>query len=75
MNSGYDYLRSNKAILDADYPYKGKQGACEAQNLTATDVSVSLFNYVSPYDGSQIKAALTTGPVGVAINGGSKAFN
>lgn len=74
MNSGYDYLRSNKAILEADYPYTAKQGACQAANIASTDVSVSLFNYVTPYDGSQIKAALATGPVGVAINGGSLPF-
>ena len=30
MNSGYDYLRANKAILETDYPYTAKQGACQA---------------------------------------------
>ena len=75
MSSGFDYFLDNKAINATDYPYTATQGTCISDYYNATDISVQRWNWITSYDGEQIKAALNKGPVGVAINGGSFFFN
>ena len=44
---------------------------CQYDDMSKTDVEVLSWYKVNQYDGTQMKAALATGPVGIAINGGS----
>lgn len=58
--------------MEADYPYvsgsTGNVTACQYENLAPSNISVSTWNYVQQKDGTQLKAALATGPVGIGIN-------
>lgn len=74
MNSGFVYLMNKKAINETDYPYTAVQGSCQDADFTATDVGVTNWYYVSPQNGSQLRAAVASAPVGVAINGGCLSF-
>lgn len=78
VSSGFEYLMSYFAILESDYPYvSGADGtvtSCQYDSMSKTDIQVSAWNGVTQYDGTQMKAALATGPVGIAINGGTYIF-
>ena len=74
INTGFSYLMSNNAINETDYPYTGVQSGCSASNKNTTNVWVKNYNYVTPGNGNQIKAALATGPVGIAINASGVKF-
>lgn len=74
VSTGFDYLMKNKAVNGTDYSYTGVQGSCSASQYTATDVGVKTWNWITSNDSEQLKAAVATGPVGVAINGGCNSF-
>ena len=65
---------SNKAINGTDYLYTEVQGTCLATQYKATNVGVSTWNWITQNDPDQIKGAVATGPVGIAINGGCNSF-
>jgi len=74
MHQAFDYLKSTPIPLDTEaaYPYEGRDATCRASGKGP--VSVSSFVEVPENSSAQLKAALLKGPVSVAIDAGSMAF-
>lgn len=57
----------------SSYPYTGRQGGCRFNKASAV-VQVTGQRRVTPNNPDQLKAALGTGPVSVALSAGNRAF-
>lgn len=79
MDSGFEYLMEEFAILETDYPYvsgtTGVKTDCQYDDISSkTDIEVTAWYGVIQYNGTQVKAALATGPVGIMINANTTTF-
>ena len=77
--AGFEYLTSSKAILEDVYPYANSNstttiGTCDTTDMETTDILVASWNKVESFHGTQTKAALMTGPVGILINAATTQF-
>ena len=67
-NLAYMYAESHPLETEADYPYVAKSGLFECKyNKSEGAVKVTTYNNVKGNSAAQLKQALQTGPVSVAI--------
>jgi C1A family cysteine protease len=71
MDYAFTYAETNMMETEEQYPYKGRQGTCNAQGGS---VEVSDFTDVKPKSPSALAAAVAEGPVSVAIDAGNPLF-
>ena len=85
MDNAFVYAESTALDTETDYPYMGRDNTCkEAEVTEGTEeseevqgkgqVKVTDFHDVTPKDVDQLKAALNEGPVSVAIEADTLAF-
>merc|ERR1719362_857643 len=71
QTGAYNYYKNHAAELESVYPYTSGNGddstSCLAESLSATAVEVSSYVNVTPSNSAQMKAALDTQPLAVAI--------
>merc|ERR1719327_1863353 len=65
MDYAFQYIESAPLELESDYPYKARDGTCKYEASKGVG-KVAGFKDVSP-SASQLKAAVSKGPVAVAI--------
>lgn len=68
-----DYAESNTQELEADYPYTGKDGQCQA-SASEGKVLVSQIHEVEAGSVAQLTAAIANGPVSVTIEADQTVF-
>ena len=71
MDYAFQYAESTPMETEAQYPYKGRQGTCNAQGGS---VEVKNFVDVTPKSPSALQTAVADGPVSVAIDASSILF-
>jgi len=71
MDYAFDYAKANKMDTESDYPYKGRDATCAAKG---TIDMVASYEDVTPEDPEALATALENGPVSVAVDGASLAF-
>jgi hypothetical protein len=71
MDYAFTYAETNMMETEAQYPYKGIAGTC---NAAGGSVKVSDFTDVKPKSPSALAAAVAEGPVSVAIDAGNPLF-
>jgi cathepsin L len=78
QSGAYRYYESHAAELETVYPYTSGNGddstSCLAESLSATAVEVSSYVNVTPSNSAQMKAALDTQPLAVAIEADKMVF-
>jgi len=79
QTNAYKYYEAgNKAELESVYPYTSgttmKKGTCAYKASSATAVTVSSYADVTPNNVSQMKAALNTQPLAIAIEADQRCF-
>ena len=73
-NAYHYYEDGNDAELESVYPYKGTKGSCAYDAASATSVTVSTFQDVTPNSIDEMKAALNTAPLAIAIEADKLCF-
>lgn len=71
MDYAFTYAETNMMETEEQYPYKGRQGTC---NASGGSVEVSDFTDVKPKSPSALASAVAEGPVSVAIDAGNPLF-
>merc|ERR1719215_2566270 len=71
MDYAFTYAESTPIETEAQYPYKGRDGTCQAKGGV---VEVKSFVDVTPKSPSALQAAVAEGPVSVAIDASSIFF-
>jgi len=69
--SAFKYAQSHSMMLEADYPYTGKDGSCHA---STGKVSVTSYSRVTTYSPSQLKAAIAKTPTSVSVEADKSVF-
>ena len=73
MDSAFNYAKAYKMETESDYPYTARDGSC-SYDASLGQVSVTGYTDVSTYSESQLKAAISKGPVAVAIEADQLVF-
>ena len=73
MDYGFKYAQKNKLESESDYPYTAQDGKC-VFNTSKGKVSVTGYKDVTPRSPSQLQAAVSLGPVSVAIEADTDVF-
>jgi len=74
MDQAFEYVIAKKGITtEANYPYKAKDQKCKNPVPTAA-VTISSYKDVTANSDSAMAAAITMGPVSVAIEADQEAF-
>jgi len=78
MDYAFTYIESNPLMLESDYPYTAREGTCkydEAKGLGKVKgfKDVPQDGHAAP-QGAQLRAALKTGPVSVAVEADQSVF-
>ncbi|KAL6627598.1 hypothetical protein ACP70R_031324 [Stipagrostis hirtigluma subsp. patula] len=68
----FDYVMKNGLASSVDYPYRARNGTCQATTTSAVESGMQGFERVPAYDEFQLLQAVTYGPVVVAIAVGEK---
>ena len=72
MNYAFDWLKTNKAALQGDYPYTAKDGTC---NKSYKQYNAKVASYVDVKENDDdLKAAIAQQPVAVAIQANQDCF-
>ena len=75
QDNAYNYYEDgNDAMLESSYKYQGVKGSCAYDASEATNVTVSNYVDVTPSNPTQMKAALNTQPLAVAIEADKMVF-
>jgi C1A family cysteine protease len=78
QSNAYNYYKAGHgAMLEEDYPYtsgNGSMSSCKYSEAQATDITVSSYENVTPNNAEQMKAALNTAPLAVAIEADKRVF-
>ena len=77
MDNGFKYLESKGDALESKYPYTGKSGSCsssKSSNPALAAGKVTSFNDVTSDSVPQMEAAVSKGPVSVAIEADQSGF-
>jgi len=77
MDDGFKYLESKGDALETDYAYTGKTGTCSTTKQAKAALKagqVTSFNDVTTNSETQMKAAVSQGPVSVAIEADQSGF-
>ena len=72
MDLAFLYAETNPLETASDYPYTGTQGECATHGKGL--VKATIYKDVVPNDNAQMKAALAFGPVSIAIEADTTAF-
>ena len=73
MDAAFDYAKEKPLLSWKDYPYIVKEQACQFDQAKAV-AKVTTYLDVKPNSVSQLKAALNTGAVAIAVNGYNPPF-
>jgi C1A family cysteine protease len=74
MDGAFQYVKQNNGLsTEAEYPYKAKNGRCEASNYQHYD-PISGFVVVARDNETALMSALTVGPVSIGIEADQSAF-
>jgi len=71
MGGAFTYVASNPLDTESNYPYKGKDGSC---NAPKTGLTISSHVEVASESPSALKTAVSKGPVSVAIEADKLVF-
>jgi C1A family cysteine protease len=75
MDFGFKYIIDNQGIdSEDDYPYKHVDGTCNTQKAQKHVAVISSYQDVEPKDLEQFKAAVSMGPVSIAIEADQRTF-
>jgi len=75
MDFGFQYIIDNGGIdSETDYPYTAKDGRCDKTKEAKHVATITGFKDVTPRSSSQLEAAITLGPVSVAIEADQSSF-
>merc|ERR1712072_259828 len=77
MDNGFKYLESKGDALESTYSYTGKSGSCsssKSSNPALAAGKVTSFNDVTSDSVQQMEAAVSKGPVSVAIEADQSGF-
>lgn len=75
MDYGFEYIESNGGITtESDYPYEPRDGRCETSKAAHHVVTVVGFHDVPQNDAAQMTAAVSKGPVSIAIEADKSVF-
>merc|ERR1711998_77867 len=77
MDNGFKYLEAKGDALESKYAYTAKTGTCSSQKSADPALakgSVTSFNDVTSDSASQLMAAVSKGPVSVAIEADQSGF-
>merc|ERR1712159_695069 len=77
MDNGFKYLEAKGDALESKYSYTGKTGSCSASKSSDPALakgSVTSFNDVTSDSETQLLAAVSKGPVSVAIEADQSGF-
>merc|ERR1719353_2477393 len=78
MDDGFKYIQAKGDVLETEYAYTGKTGKCnQAKEKKADGIksgAVTSFKDVQSNSESQLAAAVTQGPVSVAIEADQSGF-
>lgn len=75
MDNAFKYVITNGGIdSEADYPYTMKDGTCDKAKEADDAGVITSFKDVTPDSDSQMEAAVTAGPVSVAIEADQRSF-
>jgi len=73
MDYAFQYIIRNGITTEAAYPYKAVDGTCKSSGKPVA-ATIRSFKDVTPNNDAQLKAALTVGPVSIAIEADQSAF-
>jgi C1A family cysteine protease len=73
MDAAFDYVKTNKLELEADYQYTAQDGTC-AYKAAKGKVQLTGHKDVAPNTPAQLEAAVAKGPVSVAIEADTDVF-
>lgn len=75
MDYGFEYIIKNGGVTtESNYPYEMKNGVCDAAKAKMFDARITSYSDVKVNDPDQLQAALTKGPVSVAIEADQSGF-
>ncbi|PUZ59370.1 hypothetical protein GQ55_4G035600 [Panicum hallii var. hallii] len=75
MGNAFQFVINNGGIdTEADYPFIGKDGTCDAIRENKKVVSIDSYEMVPPNNEKALQKAVANQPVSVAINANSPAF-
>jgi len=75
MDYGFKYIEENGGIdSESDYPYTAQNGNCNSAKEGTHVATISSYKDVSPSNADQMKAAVSLGPVSIAIEADQPAF-
>jgi len=75
MDFGFEYIEHNHGITtESDYSYNAKDGTCQSALAAHHVVTVSNYHDVTQNNPDQLHAAVSKGPVSIAIEADKSAF-
>merc|ERR1740138_178059 len=75
MDYGFQYIIDNHGIdSEEDYPYKMRNEACNKAKEAHVVAQITGYSDVTPNSEDQLKSAVSTGPVSVAIEADQRSF-
>ncbi|XP_066344675.1 oryzain alpha chain-like [Miscanthus floridulus] len=75
MDYAFEFIINNGGIdTEADYPYKGTDGRCDANKKNAKVVTIDSYEDVPANSEKSLQKAVANQPVSVAIEAGGSAF-
>lgn len=72
MDDGFEYVIDHPLMTEGEYPYMGKDGTCTAHDHGVGKIND--YNDVKSGSASQLKAAISKGPVSIAIEADKMVF-
>ncbi|KAK3446130.1 hypothetical protein EUGRSUZ_A01887 [Eucalyptus grandis] len=75
MDTAFSFIQRNGGITsESDYPYRGRDGSCDAAMLRSHAATISGYGDVPPNDERSLQAAVARQPISVAIDAGGLEF-
>jgi cathepsin L len=74
FDTAFDYEKTNGAEREAAYPYTAANGNCAFNPSRVANHSVTGYTDVTAYAPAQLRAAIATGPVSIAIQANQAVF-
>lgn len=70
----FSYLKTNGSESEKDYPYTAADGTCSYDAAKVANHHVDSYNFVTPFNTSELRAHIAQGPVSIAIEADEKTF-
>ncbi|KAL3754684.1 hypothetical protein ACJRO7_001873 [Eucalyptus globulus] len=75
MDTAFSFIQRNGGITsESDYPYRGRDGSCDAAMLRSHAATISGYGDVPANDERSLEAAVARQPISVAIDAGGLEF-